>query len=400
MNVAIVQEHVDPHRGGAETSVIEMARHLAATGVGVTIICRRQDDAPFVRDNVTYMPVRTQGSARATQTFRFVQDVHALCKRERFDIVHAVTPCLSANVYQPRGGTYRETVTRTLARVGFGPWRALKHFGRRFNVRQQFLTRIEQTLLVKNRHRVFVAAVSEYVAQQVEREGGFPRARLRVVFNGVETPALDAAQRAQERTAIRERLGLDNATPLILFVAHNFKLKGLAELLRAVARGVQRDGADWVLAVAGRDAPGGFAGLARRLEIERRVRFVGPATPIHAWYAAADVLAHPTWYDPCSRVVLEALSVGLPVVTTRYNGASEAMQAGRDGVVIDEPRDSAALATGLTTALRPELRAACAAAAPEHVERLSMARHARDLRRFYRDVLRCQATGAAELPAE
>ena len=44
-------------------------------------------------------------------------------------------------------------------------------------------------------------------------------------------------------------------------------------------------------------------------------------------YFAADFLVHPTFYDPCSLVVLEALACGLPIITTRYNGASELLHA-------------------------------------------------------------------------
>ena len=43
-------------------------------------------------------------------------------------------------------------------------------------------------------------------------------------------------------------------------------------------------------------------------------------------YFAADFLVHPTFYDPCSLVVLEALACGLPVITTRANGASELLR--------------------------------------------------------------------------
>ena len=39
MRVAIVQEHVDPQRGGAETSTLQMARHLAELGLDVSVVC-------------------------------------------------------------------------------------------------------------------------------------------------------------------------------------------------------------------------------------------------------------------------------------------------------------------------------------------------------------------------
>ena len=100
-------------------------------------------------------------------------------------------------------------------------------------------------------------------------------------------------------------------------------------------------------------------------------------------YAAADVLAHPTWYDPCSRVVLEALCHGLPVVTTRFNGAAEVVGDGRNGVVIDSPRDVSALAAAMRQGLSERLRTASRADAPQMCERLSMHRHARELKAVY-----------------
>lgn len=392
MKVAILQEHIDARRGGAETSTLEMARRLAQLGLDVSILCRGDADRPFVDENVTILPVVAAGRSRALRTYQFVQRARALCHRERFDIVHAVTPCLAANVYQPRGGTYPETIARSLAPVRSPLLRGLKRLGRRFNVRQQFLLRIERLLLEKHRTRVFVAAVSEYVRRQVEVGLGFPGDRVRLVFNGVEIASLREDERSRYRSALRAELSLGEETPLLLFVAHNFRLKGLAELLRACAIASDAGaGTPWTVAVAGRDHAGPYLRLARRLGIEARVRFVGTATPIRQWYAAADALAHPTWYDPCSRVVLEALSIGLPVVTTRYNGAAEVLEPGRNGEVLNEPDDAPALAAALAAVLRPAVRAACRRDAPRLHEQLSMTRHARELKSLYEHVLATQA---------
>jgi UDP-glucose:(heptosyl)LPS alpha-1,3-glucosyltransferase len=385
MKVAIVQEQVDVRRGGSETSTVEMARELACLGLDLTVVCRGAGDEPFVADNVTYLPIAARGLTRLGRTYRFIQGVHRLCRTQRFDIVHAVTPCLSANVYQPRGGTYAETVTRTLARVRHPTLRCLKRLARVFNVRQRFLQRVEQNLLRKRRARVSVAAVSDYVRRQVCDGLGFPGERARVIFNGVDIAPLSEDERTQQRRALRGGLGVDIETPLVIFVAHNFGLKGLAELVRATALAPPQR--PWLVVVAGRDDPGRYRRLARRLGVAERVRFVGTQTPVRAWLAAGEVLAHPTWYDPCSRVVLEALSVGLPVVTTRYNGAAEVMQPGRHGVVLDEPGDAPGLAAALTRALDPALHAACRADAPRLHAQLSMSRHARELKAFYEDIL-------------
>jgi UDP-glucose:(heptosyl)LPS alpha-1,3-glucosyltransferase len=384
MKVAIVQEHVSVSRGGAETSTVEMARHLAALGLDITVLSRGRSDQPTLRDNVTYQPVPDRGWSKADRTYRFVQRVQRYCHLANFDLVHAVSPCLAADVYQPRGGTYAETIARSLARTT-PPWRWVKHFGRRFNVRQRFLFRLERLLLGKYAARVTVAAVSYYVQQQVTSQYQFPRDQTRVVFNGVDVRPVNDEEIAAHRAAVRERFSIVADGAIALFVAHNFKLKGLAELLRALA--APESPPDVTLVVAGRDEPDPYARLARQLRIVERVRFVGPDTPVRDLYAASDVLAHPTWYDPCSRVVLEALSLGLPVITTRHNGAAEVMAPGTHGVVIDSAGDIVGLARALQTALAPDLRAACRASAPHMHAQLSMARHARELKALYEEVL-------------
>jgi UDP-glucose:(heptosyl)LPS alpha-1,3-glucosyltransferase len=81
---------------------------------------------------------------------------------------------------------------------------------------------------------------------------------------------------------------------------------------------------------------------------------------VRACYFAADFLVHPTFYDPCSLVVLEALSCGLPVVTTRYNGAADLLHPPYDGFVLDDPHDIPTLAEHLDLMCDPYRRSGMA----------------------------------------
>ncbi|MFQ5805501.1 MAG: glycosyltransferase family 4 protein [Phycisphaerae bacterium] len=464
MKVAIVQEQVDVRRGGAETSTVEMAGCLAALGLEVTVVCAQSRDVAMagnhagLKFHVMDVPggsrvsragwptssevgdtnsgasnaarcdapsslrfhfIDVGSGSRVRKAVRFVSEADWFCRQESFDVVHAVTPCFSCNVYQPRGGTYAETVGRSVARASGPLSRLVKRIGRRFNRRQRFLLLAERRMLT-GPDPPFVAAVSEYVARQVRGAfPGYPAERLRVVFNGVDIAPLSADEMRACRAAVRRGIGVDEQTPLVLFVAHNFKLKGLAELLRALAvrshpglsptleraghprsePGAQATGPSGttcalrgsnesrsVLVIIGRDSPSPYRRLARRLAVAERVHFLGSRDDIRALYAAADVLAHPTWYDPCSRVVLEALSCGLPVVTTRFNGAAEVIEDGRHGVVIDSPRDAEGLAAAITTCLKPQVREGCRATTGAMRKRLSMARHAQELKVLYEEV--------------
>jgi len=81
-------------------------------------------------------------------------------RRGGFEIVPAITPCLSANVYQPRGGTYVETIARNIALERSLLRRVVKWVDRRINWRQRLLVLLERDMLTDRRGPV-VAAVSD-----------------------------------------------------------------------------------------------------------------------------------------------------------------------------------------------------------------------------------------------
>jgi UDP-glucose:(heptosyl)LPS alpha-1,3-glucosyltransferase len=155
----------------------------------------------------------------------------------------------------------------------------------------------------------------------------------------------------------------------------NYRLKGLVPLLHAV----QRMPMSFRLLVAGDPDVGPFRRLARRLGVLDRVRFLGYCPEMRNCYFAADFFIHPTFYDPCSHVVLEALACGLPVITTRHNGAAELLQPPREGFVIDDPHDLDQLAAAMTRLLDPARRSACAQAARRAAAQWTFEHHYRQM---------------------
>jgi UDP-glucose:(heptosyl)LPS alpha-1,3-glucosyltransferase len=71
----------------------------------------------------------------------------------------------------------------------------------------------------------------------------------------------------------------------------------------------------------------------------------------------------PTFYDPCSLVALEAWASGLPVITSRFNGAAELMTPGEEGFVVDDPRDARQVALWMECLLDESARSKMAYAA-------------------------------------
>jgi len=77
------------------------------------------------------------------------------------------------------------------------------------------------------------------------------------------------------------------------------------------------------------------------------VAFAGHDLDMPAEYARADLLVHPAIYEPFANVCLEALASGLPVVTSRINGASEVIRHGESGAIVERPDDIDELAAAI-----------------------------------------------------
>src|SRR6202011_200606 len=86
------------------------------------------------------------------------------------------------------------------------------------------------------------------------------------------------------------------------------------------------------------------------------VHLLGFLPEIRPAFHASDFFVLPTYYDPCSLVVFEALACGLPVITTACNGAGELITEGREGFVITHPDARGHLADALDRMANDETR--------------------------------------------
>ncbi len=384
MNVALIMERIETWRGGAETSTVQFAGHLSQLGCHVSMLTTsRLPSTPAM----TIVPIKARAPSRTLRTMLFARRAAAYVRARRFDIVHCITPCLAADVYQPRGGTVPEMLARNLAIRGDTLQRGWKRFNQRLSPKHRVAGRLERQLLTR-RPPPWVIAISQYVCDQLSRHYKFEGTRVRLIFNGVDPDQTPADKRRAHRVEIRRQFGLADDDLMLLCVAHNFKLKGVGQLAEALARRPGRLPDHTCAVIVGRDNPTPFVRLAERLGVADRIFFAGPSQRVQAFLHAADLLVHPTFYDPCSRVVLEAMAAGLPVITTRCNGAAERIIDGREGYVIDSPQDVDALADRIERLADDDHRRACAGRAPQVVEGISMRRHAADVLALYEDIVR------------
>jgi UDP-glucose:(heptosyl)LPS alpha-1,3-glucosyltransferase len=164
--------------------------------------------------------------------------------------------------------------------------------------------------------------------------------QIAVVYNGVDCARYTPDHRAVHRDAVRRRLGVDDGTLLLLLATHNFRRKGVPELLHVAAR-LAANGRPVHVAIVGRGRLSQWRRKAARLGVGEHTTFVGGVSDMIPYYAAADAYVHPTYYDQCSLVILEAAASGLPIVTTRRdNGTAEMFREGDEILTVSDPRDA------------------------------------------------------------
>jgi starch synthase len=194
-----------------------------------------------------------------------------------------------------------------------------------------------------------VFAFSRATRRSLVEEYGLDPARVTVVGAGINGETLPASTQ-------RRRATWCAGGPTLLFVGNDFARKGGHDLLQAFAK-LRAEFPDARLQLVGTrpDVPPqpGVEVLGR---VHDRAR-------IAQLYAGADVFVLPSVFDPLPLVLLEAMSHGVPVVTTASCGIPDVLRDGREGTVVPA-RDPDALATALTRLLHtPENALAMADAA-------------------------------------
>jgi UDP-glucose:(heptosyl)LPS alpha-1,3-glucosyltransferase len=375
MDIAFCYESVLPSRGGCETYIAGLASRLARDGHRVHLYACRWDAAALPAA-VTYHHVRMPRCPRFIRPWLF----SLATRRALAGSTHAVTvgfdKIFGLDVLYPQGGLYAATSDHNLLKYPSKLTRALARA-----IKFVDPAHLSFSLLERRQYagpdRPLIVAISDMVRGHLRERFRPGAGDVRLVRLATDRTRFDETDRPLRRLEWRTHWGIAPEETVALFAGMNYRLKGLEPLLHAVRRLPSES--SFRLLVAGNKHTSDFERLARRLGVADRVRFVGYCADMRNCYFAADFFVHPTFYDPCSHVVLEAMACGLPVITSKYNGASELMHPPREGYVIDDPHDLSHLSWCLAQMLDPAHRASCARAARKAAAQWTFEQHYRQM---------------------
>jgi len=348
MKIALCVERFDPAKGGQGVWTHGFTAHLLAAGHEVHIVsCAFASDRLSIHPHA--VPWHWSPLIRARRFQKVLRQIGA-------DAVHDASTTIWPGVWHPHSGSELGSLNRLIATEP--PSRRL----RAALSPKMLLLRTQMAWLEAQQARqaLAIVAVSDLVKTLLTRRRPSAGPRIETIPNGTDTVFFAPLPEGRSKPG-----GTDETT--FLMVAHNPALKGLDIALKALAV-LAQEGRAIRLLVAGIDHIDPWSHMAERLGVRERIAFLGIVADMRPVYARADVLVHPTRWDACSLVVLEAMACGLPVVTTAMNGAASMIASGISGFVLPSPEDVSALAGAMRLLLDQKTRQAIGRSARHSIE--------------------------------
>ena len=305
--------------GGAERFVASWLQAFGGSAHELVLITRNWPGG----DGFQAITCNPPKFPRIMREWAFARGVRRILANEQFDLVQSNERISGCDVFRAGDGVHREWLNQR-ARV-ISPFARLATTCSPFH---RYTLSAERQLFESPDLRAVICN-SQMVADEIQQHFRISSAKLRVVYNCVDTDRFRPDQ-FEARSKIRADLAIGDDEPVFVFVGSGFARKGLDRAIEAISETAAH------LIVVGRDkAARKFMRQAFQAGLEPRVHFVGVQTDVQKWYSAADGLLLPTLYDPFPNVVLEAMASGLPVVTSTKCGGSDFIRSGHEGYVTD-----------------------------------------------------------------
>ncbi|MBS3903820.1 MAG: glycosyltransferase family 4 protein [Simkania sp.] len=349
-------------KGGLEKYARNLVQAFIKQGCEVTILSATPNIPSFEGAKVVYLPL--YGLLGFHRLLRWDTITQAYVEKHSFDVVFSLDRVTCPTYLRTGNGVHASYLKHRQEGL-------FKRLSFRINPLHRTLLRLEKNLFSSPKLKKIIVN-SRMVRQELEEFYHVDSSRIAIHHNGVEWKELQTPFDQWELTkaAVCDELSLPEENFLFLFVGHHYRRKGLGLILHSFS--MLKEGH---LLIAGKDREiPYYKKLAQDLNLKNRVSFLGPRHDITRLYAVADALVVPSLYDPFANVTVEALAMGLFVVSSPFNGGKEILTSS-SGTIIEDLLDSDSVKNAFNEALLHPKTAQSATAIRNHYASLDFSIH-------------------------
>lgn len=355
--VCFISPEYAPVSGGTGAYVNYLSKRLIRRGTQVYIITGHEENKEVkMEGNGRIFFLKTLKSPGIKSLFFFgstLKKLKEINARFDIDIVHANLPLIpNFAIPQDFGNILISTVHSTwkgeAEAISHEPFKRLNPNEKMMVSFNPILRLFESRLLQRSKK---IIAVSEYTKRELLSHYKVKSRKIQVIHNGVNTQRF---RPPKDKNKIKTQMGFKKKDKIILYVGRLYSRKGLYTLIQAIPR-VTRRYKDVKFVIAGEGLHNerkNLANFAAKLGVKGKTSFTGyfPDEELPKLYQASDIFLFPTLYENLPFAVLEALSTGLPVVTTKVGGIPEVITDGKNGFLV-EPANPEKLADRISSLL-------------------------------------------------
>jgi len=345
MRVALVRYKYSPH-GGAERYLNALAIGLLERGSAVKILGSSWGKEGA--HGIELEKISVFDRPKPLRVFLFSRAVMDWAMRNPDWLLFSLERIPGADVYRAGDGCHAEWLLRKRAlRPATWPLDSVRPLN------QTYLF-LEKSMFRSPKLRMVIAN-SCRGREEIVRHYGVSPEMIAVIYNGVDIARYPLDRKTEAAHSLRGKFGISGDEPVYLFVGSGFSRKGVGCLVEATIR-LARKGVRFRVIVVGKGPQAPYLRKVQMAGIGGRLIFTGPIPDARDYFLGADAFVFPTLYEPFSNACLEAMAAGLPVITTKVNGASEILEEGGSGFLLTDPADAPLLADRMEALLAPDVR--------------------------------------------
>lgn len=352
------------NNGGAETLAIRLADKIDSNRFHVSV-CALCDEGPLravaKEKNIHFFSL----GKKEGKDFRLIWRLRRLLKEQKIDVVHTHNqgPLL-----------YTFLATRFFHKI------ALIHT-EHINVNREISYTWKSRLYCRIMYRSLdgFVSIAQHLTSAITATYNLEKVRVTTILNCVEV-----LPPAKITTSLKREIDLDEGIKIIGNISALRKQKNHVTLIKAMTY-VTAEHPNVALVIAGEGEEGQqLKELADQLLLSRYIYFLGYRSDVSNLLQQFDLFVLPSLYEGLPLCMLEAMSVGLPIVATDVEGSNELVKNGENGILV-QAQSPEELAGAIITLLSDKQKAQrIGGAAKMHVQtRYSMQRMIDQYETFY-----------------